>query len=329
MKKIAYLNIMTRPNWASALHGDQNGKCINIAGPGHSKSDRSLGVWFDPNARDGFRFHSLAGDDPTLCRDHVKLRLKAALEKLGLDLQLIATAFTGCDTADDKSVVENAGAGQAYKTSLASKLWGQRVSIEDTLAAKYLNARQCPVSPEVIAAAALGFHAICPFGHERFPALLALVTNPVTGEPLGIHRTAVRSDGLGKQKMPDGGAPKRMLGSSKGGVVRLQPGGPSLGIAEGIETALSAAEIFKMPVWAALSANGIANFPIVPGVERLTVFADHDTAGISAARKCRHKYKKAGIGVEVRYPPLIGNDWNDHARKDASHGYCYKEEGDV
>lgn len=185
------------------------------------------------------------------------------------------------------------------------------------------------MSPEVIAAAALGFHAICPFGQDRFPALLALVTNAVTGEPIGVHRTALRSDGLGKQEMPDGGASKRMLGSSKGGVVRLQPGGPSLGIAEGIETALSASEIFKMPVWAALSANGIADFPVIPGVKFLRILADHDAAGLSAARKCKRRYKKAGIEAEVRYPPKFGDDWNDHPQQEINDGFDYHKEEQV
>ena len=47
-----------------------------------------------------------------------------------------------------------------------------------------------------------------------------------------------------------------------------------LGIAEGIETALSAAQIFKTPVWAAFSANGIAGLPIIAGVKSLRIFAD-------------------------------------------------------
>jgi phage/plasmid primase-like uncharacterized protein len=117
-----------------------------------------------------------------------------------------------------------------------------------------------------------------------------------------------------------------MMGRAKRAVVRLgdiKDG--CLAIAEGIETALSAAQIFNMPVWAVLSANGMADFPVLPSIKRLTVFADHDDAGISAARKCRRRYKKAGIEVQVRYPLTFGDDWNDHARKEASHGNHHKE----
>ena len=47
-------------------------------GPGHSAADRSLSVKLDSNAPDRFLVHSFAGDDPLVCRDHV--REKAGLE---------------------------------------------------------------------------------------------------------------------------------------------------------------------------------------------------------------------------------------------------------
>ena len=44
-------------------------------GPGHGPQDCSLRVWLDPEAPDGFRVYSFAGDDPVLCRHHVRERL--------------------------------------------------------------------------------------------------------------------------------------------------------------------------------------------------------------------------------------------------------------
>ena len=75
------------------------------------------------------------------------------------------------------------------------------------------------------------------------------------GEPTGgIHRTFLLDDG--SAKAPPG---KKMLGPVAGGSVRLFPMTPDghLGIAEGIETALAAHRIFGIPVWAALSADGV------------------------------------------------------------------------
>jgi hypothetical protein len=56
---------------AKQLHADINGPWLNIRAPGHSKSDRSLGIRFSPSAPDGFWIKSLAGDDPAVCRKHV------------------------------------------------------------------------------------------------------------------------------------------------------------------------------------------------------------------------------------------------------------------
>ena len=92
----------------------------------------------------------------------------------------------------------------------------------------------------------------------EFPAKLALITHAVTGEPIGVQRTAIKDDGSGKRF---GANSKRMLGVVRHGAVRLQAASEHLGIAEGIETALSAMQVFKTPVWATLSSRGIATFP--------------------------------------------------------------------
>jgi phage/plasmid primase-like uncharacterized protein len=91
----------------------------------------------------------------------------------------------------------------------------------------------------------------------------------------------------------------------------LYPPGPQLGIAEGIETALSARRIFEVPVWAAMSAGGVRDFSIIPGVKFLRIFADHDEAGLTAAQICAQRYSQAGVVVEIRYPSLQHTDWND------------------
>jgi hypothetical protein len=61
---------------ARALQGDVSGRDgVVCPGPGHSCQDRSLSVRFDPTAPDGFLVHSFAGDDPIVCKDHIRERL--------------------------------------------------------------------------------------------------------------------------------------------------------------------------------------------------------------------------------------------------------------
>jgi putative DNA primase/helicase len=60
---------------AQALGGIvQNGAAL-VPGPGHAPHDRSLRVYLDPDAENGFRVHSFAKDDPLHCRDYVAQKL--------------------------------------------------------------------------------------------------------------------------------------------------------------------------------------------------------------------------------------------------------------
>ena len=69
-----------------------------------------------------------------------------------------------------------------------------------------------------------------------------------------IHRTYLTDDGQ-KADVP---TVKKILGSlPPSSAVRLSEPGSTLGIAEGIETALCAAVRFGIPVWAAISAGGL------------------------------------------------------------------------
>jgi hypothetical protein len=60
---------------AQALGGIvQNGAAL-VPGPGHAPHDRSLRVYPDPDADNGFRVHSFAKDDPLHCRDYIAQKL--------------------------------------------------------------------------------------------------------------------------------------------------------------------------------------------------------------------------------------------------------------
>ena len=68
------------------------------------------------------------------------------------------------------------------------------------------------------------------------------------------------------------------------------------------------------PVWAACSAGGIARFPVLPGVEALTIFADNDDggAGTRAAEACARRWAEAGREARIFAPPA-GSDFHDAA----------------
>ena len=87
-----------------------------------------------------------------------------------------------------------------------------------------------------------------------------------------------------------------------------------LGIAEGIETALSAQAIFGVPTWAALSADGLRRWQWPEGVARVSIFADAGDVGRQAAATLADRLNIANIANRI-VGPLHGDDFNDDLRR--------------
>lgn len=156
-------------------------------------------------------------------------------------------------------------------------------------------------------------HPALPYYEDRtfvgkFPAMVARVVG-ADGTTLNLHRTYLQ-DG---SKAPVSSAKKLMPGKPiSGGAVRLMPAGPCLGIAEGIETALAASEMFGLPVWSCISAHGIESFVPPAGVEQIVIYSDCDASftGQRAAYQAAYRLHQMGIRVEVKVPDAAG-DWLD------------------
>lgn len=190
---------------------------------------------------------------------------------------------------------------RARKIARALTLWDEAAPAIGTIAATYLSSRRLWVPPDDV----IRFHPACPFGGGAVhPCMVALFRDVVTGEPCGIHRTALTPEG---QKIG-----KKMLGRSGGAAIMLtlrEEAETGLGIAEGIETALSVIVMGWRPVWAVGSAGCIAKFPLLDGVGALTVFADSDDVGLNAARTAASRYADDCRFAYVQRPDA--GDFND------------------
>ncbi len=89
------------------------------------------------------------------------------------------------------------------------------------------------------------------------------------------------------------------------------PAGPVLGIAEGIETGLSAAQLFDVPVWCSLSASRLDRLWLPPESLEVHVFGDNGAPGHEAAERAAKAYQAQGRRVVMRFPPEHFGDWND------------------
>ncbi|WP_321801475.1 toprim domain-containing protein [Burkholderia sp. BCC1988] len=175
-------------------------------------------------------------------------------------------------------------------------LWNACRAISgDALA--YLDARHCRIPP---ADGDLRWHPSLkhPTGYVG-PALVGLVTHAVTREFMTLHKTWIRTDG----RKADVDPPRLLLGGHRkaGGVIRLWPDEAvtsGLGVAEGIESALSLAWGYA-PVWALIDAGNLTAFPHLSGVESLVIGADNDPAGVTAGHACAERWALADREVTL------------------------------
>jgi putative DNA primase/helicase len=186
---------------------------------------------------------------------------------------------------------------------LAKHLWETSEPLAGSLADRYLISRGCRQPP------ANGDLRFLPARGDYPAAMLARVSDAITAEPISLHFTHLNADGS-----KAGNDPRRLLGGHRkaGGVVMLWPNEcvtTGLAIAEGIETALCAAHGFA-PIWSTIDAGNMASFPLLAGIDALTIFADNDPTGISASMSCAKRWALVAEVTVVR-PLEPGYDMAD------------------
>lgn len=198
------------------------------------------------------------------------------------------------------------------KRAHAMDLWDRGVSAAGTRAEAYLRARgiRLPMSPELRYVPALKHYG----AKKDFPVMLARISD--SRGFCALQRTYLD---VTEPRKADVEGPKMTLGPMASGAVRLRiPRSDMLGLAEGIETALSASQLYAMPVWATLSANRLARIDIPPEIRVLTIFGDGGDVGKREAFAAQDYYESKGLHVEVIFPAAhflpSHSDFNDSLR---------------
>ena len=105
-----------------------------------------------------------------------------------------------------------------------------------------------------------------------------------------------------------------MLGPAGGAAVKLDADDAvtrGMYIGEGAETCLTALHLGLRPVWALGSKDQIAKFPVLNGVESLTILAEPDAD--AKVMECAERWHAAGREVLINRP-IAGKDLNDALR---------------
>ncbi|MFC6674336.1 DUF7146 domain-containing protein [Marinobacterium aestuariivivens] len=154
----------------------------------------------------------------------------------------------------------------------------------------------------------------------KFPAIVCAIRDK-EGQLITLHRIYLTPTGK-KAKVPE---PKKMMPvpddlTVTGAAIRLgDPTEGILGVAEGVETALSAYRGTQIPVWATVNATLMESFEVPDGVHTVLIWADKDKSltGEKSANVLKARLERMGIQVFVLVPKLPvpirakGVDWND------------------
>jgi len=129
---------------------------------------------------------------------------------------------------------------------------------------------------------------------------------------VNLHITYLTDDGRKADVTP---AKKVMPGKlPDGSAIRLSKAAPVMGVAEGIETAISASVMFDIPVWACVNGTLLSKWMPPEVAEQITVFGDND-ANYTGHAKAYHLANRLEVQfkrrVNVMIPPEPGTDWND------------------
>lgn len=189
--------------------------------------------------------------------------------------------------------------------ALALRLWQASRPIVGTLAEDYLQARGLQVPfPK-----ALRFNPATILGsggaRKVMPAMIAAVENDLG--IVAVQRTFLNPDDLLQKPVPK---PKVSLGLLGTAAIRLAAATDELGLAEGIEDALSAMAWFGTPTWALGGVERLAFVAIPQKVRRVIVYGDRGRAAERLLEKA-HAHLTANGRELISRVPEYQDDWND------------------
>ena len=200
---------------------------------------------------------------------------------------------------------------QDYRSRVITK-FSTLLPIRETPAQKYLAGRGVNELP----ATHIRYNHEDKTPEGTFSAIWSIATDD-RGAGCYLHRTFLDGD-----KKAHIEANKKMRKLQEDGylnfagsiAIRMFPVSSTLGIAEGIETALSCKQIYGCNTWSSLNSGFMSKFRAPKGVKHLIIFADSDAngAGLAAAFECGHRNILHNNDVEkvsIRWPE--SGDFND------------------
>lgn len=202
----------------------------------------------------------------------------------------------------------------------ARSIWKKALPSKGTVVEEYLRGRG--IKPSRSALEHVKFAPLLRFSAngQLYPAMIAQLTD--NQGFCCVQRTYLDRNAPEKLKLPGGEGKNLPVKLTKGAMgpsaVRFsEPAGGTVGIAEGVETALSASQLYSLPVWATCGASRFKSIEFPPDVDSLVIFGDPGDVGRTLAFDAQDFWMQKGLAVEVIFPAAafenagIKDDFND------------------
>lgn len=267
------------------------------------------GAWYDHETGDGGDLLAL------IAREH-RCDFRQAVE---IAEKLLQRSYTEAPRPARR--VEACSNGDTDHRRLALEIFREAQPLAGSIGEKYLAHREIDLDALPDLSDAVRFHGRCPFRSTRRPCLVALFRDVLTNEARAIYRVAIDPTTL--ERIDE----RLSLGPARGCAIKLVGDDTvtqGLCVAEGLETALAGMTIMHrgtvlVPMWATGGTAGLTTFPVLPGVEALTILVDHDPInpktgerpGHRAAQTCAQRWAEAGREIMLLTPTREGADFND------------------
>jgi len=287
-----------------ALGGRWCGSYGHARCPTHDDHEPSLTLKDNPEG--GLTVHCFAGCDWQDVKD--ALRRLGLLPRFDGKFESLSNFTSGHNP--NSAQFSRQAEDDRKRTAWVKSIWDASETAQDSPVSNYLESRGIHLCPPTIRFYKALRHADTGL---YFGAMVAAVTRWPSRDVVGIHRTFLQPLGRGKAQVS---SPKKMGGLCGGGAVRLGPHSLQnrkdcvLGLAEGIETALSVQQATGISVWACLSTSGLRRVLVPNHVTEIRIFADHDPPGIDAANEAADRFIDLGKTARIAMPPAPGQDFN-------------------
>jgi len=300
---MSHIGTVAKGNWRHLLItlGIDARHLVNRHGPCPMCGGADRFRWDDLNGAGGYICSQCGGGDG----------FDLARKVTGKSFREIADHIATIMGATNEFERKQADPEEERQRNAMRRAWQDTVPIADiSPAAKYLRNRLGgqPQALQYVRELAKAFH---PDDKQFHPAMVAKVIS-ADDRAVNLHLTYLTRDGRKAAVNP---AKKVMQGKLPDGcAIRLMPSAEVMGVAEGIETALSASLMLDIPVWACLNGSLLAKWKPPEEAHEIIVFGDNDSnytgqaKAYELANRLEVQFKRKAT---VMLPEVSGTDWND------------------